>query len=66
MRRVFVCAAALVLPSVSQAEVAAGRLVIAGGAVARTNLGVHQAMIARLGDAGRVAVIPAASGEPVQ
>ncbi|MFZ4122743.1 MAG: cyanophycinase [Caulobacterales bacterium] len=43
-----------------------GRLVIAGGAVSRDNAEIHRAFVERLGEQGRVAVIPAASGEPAQ
>ena len=43
-----------------------GRLVIAGGAVARDNADVHGAFLDGLPVEGRIAVIPAASGEPAQ
>lgn len=43
-----------------------GRLVIAGGALARDTASVHQAFLDHLGPDGRVAIIPAASGEPAQ
>lgn len=66
MMRLMLFAAGFCLISAGSAQAATGRLVIAGGAVARTNADVHGSFIARLGDAGRVAVIPAASGEPAQ
>jgi cyanophycinase len=53
-------AASLAMP----AWAAPGRLVIAGGAVARANAEVHGAFIAGLNPRDRIAVIPSASGEP--
>lgn len=66
MMRALVCAAAFGVICAGPAQSANGRLVIAGGAVAANNAAVHGAFIAELGDAGRVAVIPAASGEPAR
>lgn len=67
MRRLILAAlAATVLASTGVAAAEPGRLVIAGGALGRETAAVHRAMVERLGPEGRVAVIPAASGDPVQ
>ena len=56
---------ALVLAvTVPQASLAAGALVIAGGAVRADNTGVFGAFAAALPPEGPVVIIPAASGQP--
>ncbi|MBU6405715.1 MAG: cyanophycinase [Alphaproteobacteria bacterium] len=64
--RLFVKAAVLAAALTGAAHAEPGRLVIAGGAVSRDNVGVHGAFLEHVGANGRIAVIPAASGEPAQ
>lgn len=65
MIRCLLIAAALpfVLSVTAHAEPAAGRLVIAGGALERETETVWQALLENMPDDGRIAVIPGASGE---
>jgi cyanophycinase len=64
--RLFQKAAVLAAALTSAAHADPGRLVIAGGAISRDNTGVHGAFLAHLGGEGRIAVVPAASGEPAK
>lgn len=64
--RLLLKAAVLAAALTGAAHADPGRLVIAGGAISRDNADVHGAFLARLGPDGRVAVIPAASGQPAQ
>lgn len=61
---VAMCAAAAAAAFAGAAAAEPGRLVIAGGGVARDNAGVHGAFLSHVGPGARIAVIPAASGEP--
>lgn len=65
MRRRFLAGLAglTALGVITTAQAAPGRLVIAGGAVARANAEVHGAFLAGLSPQDRIAVIPSASGE---
>lgn len=64
--RLALMAAILAATFSSAAHADPGRLVIAGGGIARNNADVHGAFLSRVGADGRIAIIPAASGEPVQ
>jgi cyanophycinase len=67
MRNAIVLGATLAaLACAAPAHAAPGSLVIAGGAVSRDNEQVHRAFIDRVGPTGRIAIIPAASGDPAQ
>lgn len=64
--RLCIAAAVVSFALAGTAQAEPGRLVIAGGAVSRENGDVHGAFLERLPADGRIAVIPAASGEPAQ
>lgn len=62
--RLALIAALLAAAFAGAAAAEPGRLVIAGGGVARDNAGVHGAFLSHVGPGARIAVVPAASGEP--